>query len=229
MHRQTKKRTGIPMDAGFFVSEPQLHFISPSKIGLEKLLWMCRQVAPWVTRIHLRQKTLTQAELLRWGKALIEEGGIDREQLTVNGSPWVAAELGCGAVHLPEAGPSPAEVRNILGSVAEVGCSVHSLEAARRKAANGADYLFFGHVFKTASKRGYPPRGLEELKALCAGVSLPVIALGGVTVERISELKSVGAAGVAVISAIADAPCPGEEAERLATILRVSWTERSGW
>nr|WP_243664820.1 thiamine phosphate synthase [Rhodothermus marinus] len=89
-----------------------------------------------------------------------------------------------------------------------LGYSAHDLDAARRAADEGADYLLFSPVFPTASKSGVPAVGLEALAAVCRAVPIPVLALGGITPERVSACLQQGAHGVAVVSAILDASDP---------------------
>jgi thiamine-phosphate pyrophosphorylase len=81
-----------------------------------------------------------------------------------------------------------------------VGASCHSRERAVEAANKGADYLFFGPVFATPSKENFgAPQGLEKLADVCAAVSIPVIAIGGVSVENARACRQAGAAGVAAI------------------------------
>jgi thiamine-phosphate pyrophosphorylase len=88
-----------------------------------------------------------------------------------------------------------------------VGASCHSLEAAEQAAADGADYLFFGPVFATPSKQAFgPPQGLLRLERVCRAVSLPVLAIGGITPQNAGACLHAGAAGVAAIRLFQQAP-----------------------
>jgi 7-cyano-7-deazaguanine synthase len=93
---------------------------------------------------------------------------------------------------------------------------VHSLDEARAAARAGAAWLFFGPVYDTPSKRAYgAPQGLAALAQVVRSVDIPVIAIGGITAERVPEVHAAGAAGIAVISAILAADSPGDATRRL--------------
>jgi thiamine-phosphate pyrophosphorylase len=92
-----------------------------------------------------------------------------------------------------------------------IGASVHSVDEARAAAEEGADFLVFGPVYDTPSKRAYgPPQGLDALRRVAGEVTRPVLAIGGITAARVREVLGAGAAGVAVISAILAADRPGD-------------------
>jgi thiamine-phosphate diphosphorylase len=93
--------------------------------------------------------------------------------------------------------------------------AVHSVDAAVRAERAGADLLQAGTVFETASKPGAELLGIDGLRAICAAVSVPVIAIGGITAITAGGALRAGAKGVAVISAIADASQPREAASSL--------------
>jgi len=119
--------------------------------------------------------------------------------LLVNGRLDIALAAGAGGVHLPADAPPAAALRARFGPDVLLGVSTHHLdevEAARR---GGADYVTFGPVYPTPSKAACgPPQGVEAL-ARAAAVGIPVYALGGVTLSRLAEVASAGAAGVAGI------------------------------
>lgn len=125
--------------------------------------------------------------------------------LLVNGSPESALAAGTG-LHLRERDPIPENARAFLPACALLGRSVHSPEAAA--ASTGVDYLLAGHVFPSASKPGREPLGLERFAAIVAASPCPVLAIGGITAERVEAVMAAGAHGVAVIGAIAEAADP---------------------
>lgn len=86
-----------------------------------------------------------------------------------------------------------------------VGVSCHSLEAAQSPAAAGADYIFFGPVFFTPSKASFgAPQGLDRLAEVCRSVSIPVLAIGGITLANAASCFDAGAAGIAAIRLFQD-------------------------
>lgn len=216
--------TGIPMDTGFFMVRGsdipmEVHVITDQRHTWEKIRRVVRQVGPYVDRFHLRLKNRTAREIWSWGKRMLEEGWLTRDQLVVNDRMDVALSLGCQGLHLPEKGFPLSEVKPLASSL-RVGRSVHSLEEALQSERMGADYILFGHVYNSASKSGIPPRGCAELARIVRAVRIPVIAVGGITVENIAEVAETGCAGIAVISAVMDHPRPDEQARKLWEIAR---------
>lgn len=105
---------------------------------------------------------------------------------------------GAAGVNLPERDISTRDARKLLGERL-VGRSVHSLDAARQAEAEGADYVIFGPVWPSASHSGGSAVGVGALSEVARAVSIPVLAVGGVTEERIAECRAAGAAGFAAI------------------------------
>ncbi len=164
-----------------------------------------------VDAVQLRENDLPAADLIRLASQ-INEIVADRASLLINSNLTAAARLGLG-VHLPEAGPSTADARRHVGPGVLLGRSVHSPAAAA--AAVGADYLVAGNVFATPSKPGHPPLGPEKLRQIVGMTWSPVLAIGGITAARVSEVMVAGAHGVAVVGAIAGAPDPAAAAAAL--------------
>jgi thiamine-phosphate diphosphorylase len=128
----------------------------------------------------------------------------------VNGRPDVAAAVNAQGVQLGAGDLTPGDARRVLLR-GWVGCSVHSLEEARRAADEGADYIVAGNIYPTPThpdRVGAGPAFVREL----ADLGLPVIAIGGVTPDRVPELKAAGAYGVAAIRALWNAGDPAAAA-----------------
>jgi thiamine-phosphate diphosphorylase len=122
--------------------------------------------------------------------------------------PTAGVQLGHGSL--------PVSAARALNPRWWIGKSVHDLAEADAARTEGADYLVVGPVFATASHPGRTPLGLQRLSAIAAAVDgLPVIAIGGITADRVREVKSSGAYGVAAIRALWDDVEPAEAARRM--------------
>ena len=125
----------------------------------------------------------------------------------VNDRVDVALAAGADGVHLGQDDlPLPA-ARRLCGPAKIVGVSTHSLAQAQAAQAAGADYVGFGPLFGTTSKAtDYTPRGLDRLAEVCDRLTIPVVAIGGITVARAPDALAAGAAAVAMIGELALAP-----------------------
>jgi thiamine-phosphate pyrophosphorylase len=169
-----------------------------------------------VDAVQLREKDLPGRELLALAHRL---GGLCRRygaKLLINDRADVALAARADGVQLPVNSFAPADARYLLGPNALIGASVHSLAEARAAAAGGADFIVFGPIFETPSKRAFgTPVGLDALAEVVRGVPLRVFAIGGVTAERVRSVRQRGAHGVAVVSAILAADDPRTAAATL--------------
>jgi thiamine-phosphate diphosphorylase len=165
-----------------------------------------------VNAVQLRDKTLSPYELTL--TAAVLKLYLRDTTLLVNGCPSAAKGAHASGVHLPEQAPGIPRARFIVGSESLVGRSVHTVESAVRAERQGADYLVAGTIFASQSHPGTEPAGLGFLREVCAAVRIPVIAIGGVTVENCADCLHAGASGVAVLSAILRAADPHVEAMR---------------
>ncbi|MCH7809233.1 MAG: thiamine phosphate synthase [Chloroflexi bacterium] len=165
--------------------------------------------------VQLREKDLAPTNLARLagqlGEALRERSASgQRALLIVNGSADVAREIGADGLHLPADAPFARP-----DGITLVGRSVHSVEEAVKAEREGADYLIAGPIYQTRSHGGAAPAGLRLISAVVAVVSVPVVAIGGITAARLPDVLSAGAGGVAVISAILGASSPAAAASAL--------------
>jgi len=133
-------------------------------------------------------------------------------RLLVNDRLDVARIGGADGLHLPENGLPVRVARELLGDHQLLGRSVHRPEDARRAVDDGADYVFLGPIWPTASHPERPPLGLKSLEGLGR---LPVIAIGGITPERARECREAGAWGIAAISALWHARDPAATARAM--------------
>jgi len=166
--------------------------------------------------LQLRAKRATTRELIALARAVRERAVRAGALLILNDRTDVARLVGTG-VHLGQDDLPPAAARTILGPDAVIGFSTHNLaqlDAAVR--AGGVDYLAFGPIFATRSKENPDPElGAHLLAQARARCPLPLVAIGGITVETIPAVRAAGADAVAVIGAIASAADPAEATRRL--------------
>jgi thiamine-phosphate pyrophosphorylase len=134
---------------------------------------------------------------------------------------------GPDGVHLPDGAEQSLRVaRQDVGEQRLLFKSVHSLDAALHAERDGADMLVLGTVFPSASHPGGPTIGLEGVREVGAAVRIPVIGIGGITARNAGDVIRAGASGVAVISAIFDAPDPRAAAAELRAEIDKAWSER---
>lgn len=156
-----------------------------------------------VDAVQLRDKDLPYAERLTLARQLRILTRRYRARLLINGSVDIALAAEADGVHLGNSSLPVAEARKLLGPEKLIGYSAHSLEELTRVAGQGADFATFSPVFFTPSKAAYgSPQGLEKLASACSTSPIPVFALGGIDLSRISAVLQEGARGIAVISAI---------------------------
>ncbi len=151
--------------------------------------------------IQIREKDLPTRALLELVQAALVRTQSYSTAILVNTRLDVALAAGAGGVHLTSDAPPPRRLRAPAPPGFLLGVSTHTPQEAERAAAEGADFAVFGPVFPTPSKpREAAVAGLEKLAAACARSSIPILALGGVTPERIRSCLNAGAAGIAGIS-----------------------------
>ncbi len=124
----------------------------------------------------------------------------------VNDHADIAAAVDAGGVHLGQDDLPLEYARKLLGKEKLIGVSTHSLEEAIAAGAAGADYIGFGPVFETATKDAGRARGVDSIRTVKESVSIPLIAIGGITHATAQDVIRAGADGIAIISAILSAP-----------------------
>ena len=158
------------------------------------------------TMIQLREKEMEEDAFEKEAeeiKAICREYGVP---FIVNDNVEVAMRCGADGVHVGQRDMEAGEVRKKIGSHRILGVSAQTVEQAVLAQRRGADYLGVGSVFPTSTKRDADAVSLETLRQICAAVSIPVVAIGGITEENVTQLKGSGIAGAAVVSAVFGAP-----------------------
>ena len=155
-----------------------------------------------VTMVQLREKSLDEGKFLEEAKelqALCRERHIP---FIVNDNVDIAKAMDADGVHVGQDDMAALDARAKLGPDKLIGVSAHTVEEALLAEKQGADYLGVGAVFPTSSKSDVGEMSYETLKAICKAVSIPVVAIGGISGENVGKLAGSGICGVAVISAI---------------------------
>jgi thiamine-phosphate pyrophosphorylase len=176
---------------------------SPEPAGLIDFLRAA--LAAGVDLVQLRERDLSARDVLTIADALAplaeQTGGV----FLINDRADLAACAGVG-VHLTTRSMKADAVRRAFGEPMLIGASTHSLAEAHAAASEGADFIVFGPVFETDSKKAYgPPVGLAALREVAGQLTIPVIALGGIKPNNFHDALRAGAAGIAAISMFVEA------------------------
>ena len=165
-----------------------------------------------IDAVQLREKGTSAQHRIELGERLREltgEAGVD---LIVNDRIDIAYAIGADGVHLGQSDPSVSTARELLGPAATIGVSVSTVSEARLAAISGADYIGVGAIYGTDSKPDAETAddglGVDQLAKIVEAVTIPVIAIGGITAENAAGPIAAGASGVAAISAITAADDP---------------------
>jgi thiamine-phosphate diphosphorylase len=157
----------------------------------------------------LREKDLPPEQYRKLAEEVLKLCRREKVRGILHSHTEIAGSLGASALHvpLPVLTRMSSEERN---SCQVLGASCHSVEEARQAETLGCTYLIAGHVFATDCKKGLPGRGADFLAEVCDSVRIPVYAIGGITPERLAELRHTGCAGVCVMSSLMQCASPEE-------------------
>ena len=155
-----------------------------------------------VTMLQLREKTLEEDKFLEEAKLLQALCRERKIPFIINDNVDIAVAMDADGVHVGQRDMEALDVRAKVGPNKIVGVSAQTVEQALLAEKHGADYLGVGAVFPTGSKDDADDVSYKTLKAICEAVSIPVVAIGGISQENVSRLAGSGICGVAVISAI---------------------------
>ena len=159
-----------------------------------------------VRALQLREKDLPAATLLGVAKRVKPLADKYGAKLLINDRADIAHIVGADGVHLTEESVPVEDVRKKFPNLL-IGASTHSQEGARQAEAGGADFITFSPIYETPSKMKYgSPQGLDRLADVCREIKIPVLALGGISKNRVPPVLKAGAFGVALISGIWGGP-----------------------
>lgn len=135
----------------------------------------------------------------------------------INDHADIARAVSADGVHLGQDDLPVREARRIMGRGRIIGISTHSVEEAQTAERDGADYIGYGPIYHTTTKNAGMPRGADSIAEIRKHVRIPVVAIGGITAERLPELFSSGVMAVAVASGILKGHLPENASQFLST------------
>ena len=172
-------------------------------VGRQTLLEQIESaLAGGVTLVQLREKRMSGEDLVREARevrALCHRYGVP---LILNDDVDAALASGADGIHVGAEDLPVRSVRERVGQGMIVGATAKTVAQAQAAEAAGADYLGVGAVFPSPTKQNAIRITAEELRTICASVSIPAVAIGGITRENMGELRGCGMAGIAVVSAL---------------------------
>ena len=155
-----------------------------------------------VTCVQLREKNITQEEVIAEAKKLLPICHKYYVPLIINDDYEAALKSGADGVHVGIEDAPVAEIRKRAGEGFIIGATAKTVEQAKLAEASGADYLGVGAVFPSPTKTNAIRITPQQLAEICGCVDIPAVAIGGITAENVHEIKSCGHSGIAVVSAI---------------------------
>lgn len=169
----------------------------------QTLAWQVEQaLRGGVTMLQLREKNLSEHEFKEEALVIQNICKNYHTPFIINDNVQLAQEIDADGVHVGQSDWKPEDVRKLLGPHKIIGVSAKTAEQAILAEKNGADYIGCGAVFATDTKKDASVITYDALKTVCQAVSIPVVAIGGITIDAICKLKGSQISGVAVVSAI---------------------------
>ena len=168
-----------------------------------------------VTCVQLREKELDEENFLKEALEMKKLCGVYGIPFFINDNVEIAVKCGADGIHVGQKDMEAGNVRALVGEEMMIGVSVQTAEQAAAAQEAGADYLGVGAVFNTTTKLDASEVSYETLKEICETVSIPVVAIGGISKKNMQELSGSGADGAALVSAIFSAEDIEQECREL--------------
>lgn len=172
------------------------------------------------TAIQLRDKTMPSSEMAKIARSITGLCHSREAKLFVNDRLEVALTAGADGCHLGQSDYPLSKARKVAPRPFLLGLSVHNPEQARIAEEEGADYIGVGAVFPTGSKDDTSVIGLDGLREIAKSTTLPIVAIGGISVKNVRSVMEAGASGIAVISAVVGRPDPTASARELLELVK---------
>lgn len=172
------------------------------------------------TFLQLREKSFTHEEMVAEAKEIKAIAAKYQVPFVINDDIYAAKETDADGVHIGQSDMEYRKAREILGEDKIIGLSAGNLQEAIDAEKMGADYIGVGAVFHTDTKKDTTAMSFEELKEITDTVSIPVVAIGGISADNLMQLAGTGIDGISVISAIFGQEDPGAATKKLVELTR---------
>ncbi|MDM5295726.1 thiamine phosphate synthase [Peribacillus simplex] len=198
-----------------------LYLVTEESIAIEELTKIIAEsVSGGVSIVQLREKNNSSLSFYKKASALKQLLGELSIPLIINDRVDIALAVEADGIHIGQDDLPLPVIKQMVPDDMIVGVSVSTLEEALEAEQNGADYIGVGSVFPTKTKQDATLMAIEDLEEICRSVSIPAVAIGGITADNISSLSDSGLSGTAVVSAIMNADSPKIASELLLKIIK---------
>ena len=196
-----------------------LYLVTDNSENEEKFLKTIQDaILGGVSVVQIREKTAETLEFYNLALKVKEITAIYNVPLIINDRVDVALAIDADGVHVGQSDMPCDITRKLIGENKILGVSAATIEEAKKAEKDGADYIGTGAIFPTATKDDAPSVTKKDLTDIANSINIPVVAIGGITIENAKELKDTGIAGLSVVSAIMGAENPKKASEKLLNI-----------
>ncbi|WP_295612679.1 thiamine phosphate synthase [uncultured Methanobrevibacter sp.] len=196
-----------------------LYLVTDNSENEEKFLKTIQDaILGGVSVVQIREKTAETLEFYNLALKVKEITAKYSVPLIINDRVDVALAIDADGVHVGQSDMPCDITRKLIGENKILGVSAATIEEAKKAEKDGADYIGTGAIFPTATKDDAPSVTKKDLSDIANSINIPVVAIGGITIENAKELKDTGIAGLSVVSAIMSAENPKKASEKLLNI-----------
>ena len=196
-----------------------LYLVTDKSDDVEKFLKTIEEaIKGGVSVVQIREKTADTLDFYNLALKVKEITTKYNIPLIINDRVDVALAIDAEGIHVGQSDMPCDITRALVGHDKIVGVSAATIEEAKKAEKDGADYIGTGAVFPTATKDDAPKITKKDLKEIVDSINIPVVAIGGITIENASELIDTGISGLSVVSAIMSSDDPKKSSEKLLNI-----------
>lgn len=196
-----------------------LYLVTDNSDDVEKFLNTIEEgIKGGVSVVQIREKTADTLEFYNLALRVKEITTKYNVPLIINDRVDIALAIDADGVHVGQSDMPCDVTRKLIGEDKILGVSAATIPEAKKAERDGADYIGTGAVFPTATKDDAPSITKDELKEIVESINIPVVAIGGITLENASQLTDTGIAGLSVVSAIMSSDNPKKSSQELLKI-----------